>query len=142
MSAVIERQHQLATKFILNHDIMNCTAEGVVGNQLYSGRALGLSEPWDIIQLHPDLKPLWADITAHYQRIGLSHSENVIWDIHLRELGAQVGHLATDTGNAFFDAAVGFVELPDLAGRLALRRQQFGDFPGGLAAHFLDIAGA
>jgi hypothetical protein len=71
---------------------MNCTAGSVVGNYLYSGRALGLSEPWDIIQLHPDLKPLWQNITEHYRRIGLSHSKDVIWDIHLRELGAHISH--------------------------------------------------
>ena len=92
MSAVIDHGYLPSGKYVINHAIMNCTAEGVVGNHLYSGRALGLSEPWDIIQLHADLKPLWADITAHYQRIGLSHSENVIWDIHLRELGAHVGY--------------------------------------------------
>ncbi|NNF95862.1 MAG: ATP-grasp domain-containing protein [Halobacteria archaeon] len=76
----------------MNHDIMNCTADGVIGNHLYSGRALGLSEPWDIIQLHPDLKPLWQDINDHYNRIGLSHSENVIWNLDLRHLGMHIGY--------------------------------------------------
>jgi hypothetical protein len=71
---------------------MHCTAEGVVGNDLYSGRALGLSEPEDFIQLHPMLKPLWHDITSHYRRIGLSHSENVIWDLSLKELARHEGY--------------------------------------------------
>lgn len=73
--------HQPVAKYVYNHDIMSCTSEGVVGNFLYSGRALGLSNPWDIIQLHPDLKPLWGDISSHYARIGLSHSHNVIWSL-------------------------------------------------------------
>ena len=92
MSAVIEHSYLASAKYIINHDIMNCTAEGVVGNHLYSGRALGLSEPWDIIQLHPDLKPLWPDIKEHYQRTGLSHSETVIWDLNLRQLGAHINY--------------------------------------------------
>jgi hypothetical protein len=92
MSVAIDHGYLPAGKYIINHDIMNCTAEGVAGNFLYSGRALGLSEPWDIIQLHPKLKPLWSDIKAHYNRIGLTHSENVIWDLNLRQLGKHIGH--------------------------------------------------
>ena len=80
-------------RYIVNHDIMHCTADGVVGNHLYSGRALGLTEPDDFIQLNPQLKPLWRDITDHYRRIGLSHSENVIWDLDLNQLGAHEGFL-------------------------------------------------
>jgi len=71
---------------------MHGTAEGVVGNHHYSGRALGLSEPWDVIQLHPDLKPQWKSIVKHYERIGLSHSENVIWDVDLDRLASHIGH--------------------------------------------------
>jgi len=41
---------------ILNHDIMGCTAEGVLGNQLYSGRVLGASDPGDLSN-HPPAKP-------------------------------------------------------------------------------------
>lgn len=78
-------------RYIVNHDIMRCTADGVVGNHLYSGRALGLTEPEDYIQLNPELKPLWKDITRHYRRIGLSHSENVIWDLDLGELAVHEG---------------------------------------------------
>lgn len=60
---------------------MTCTHESVLGNQLYCGRALGLTEPEDIIQLHPDLKSQWSAITSHYARIGLIHSKNVIWNV-------------------------------------------------------------
>lgn len=77
---------------ILNHDIMGCTAEGVLGNQFYSGRALGVSDPGDLIQLHPDLKPQWSAICSHYQRIGLSHSSDVIWDLDPHHLAAYPEH--------------------------------------------------
>lgn len=92
MSAAVDHGYLHSGKYIINHDIMNCTAEGVSGNHLYSARALGLSEPWDIIQLHPDLQPLWPDISLHYQRVGLTHSENVIWDLDLGHLGAHIGY--------------------------------------------------
>ncbi|MFP4494777.1 MAG: ATP-grasp domain-containing protein [Halochromatium sp.] len=78
---------------ILNHDIMGCTAEGVLGNHLYSGRALGVSDPGDLIQLHPDLEPQWPAICGHYRRIGLSHSSEVIWDIDPGRLAAYPQHL-------------------------------------------------
>jgi len=92
MSAAIEHGYLPTGKYVINHDIMNCTAGGITCNYLYSGRALGLSEPWDIIQLHPELKPMWRDITDHYKRIGLSHSENVIWNVDLKELGNHINH--------------------------------------------------
>lgn len=92
MSTAIDHSHLPSNKFIINHDIMHCTAEGVIANHLYSGRALGLSEPWDLIQLHPDLQPLWQDIRAHYQRIGLSHTENVIWNPDVKHLGMHIGY--------------------------------------------------
>ena len=66
---------------ILNHDILNCTHESVRGNHLYSGRALGISESDDLIQLHPLLRSEWPAITAHYRRIGLPHASDVIWDV-------------------------------------------------------------
>jgi len=94
MSVAI-KQDYLPFKHVINHDIMNCTAEGVVGNHLYSGRALGISQPWDIIQLHPHLKYLWQAIIAHYQRIGLRHSHQVIWDLDLHHIGAHVGYHAS-----------------------------------------------
>jgi hypothetical protein len=66
---------------IVNHDIMNCTHESVSGNHLYSGRALGLTEPGDIIQLHPELRTEWPAIAAHYKRVGISHTDNVLWNV-------------------------------------------------------------
>ncbi|MGF1480861.1 MAG: ATP-grasp domain-containing protein [Cyanophyceae cyanobacterium] len=77
------------TPKIYNHDIMHCTHEAVMGNHLYCGRVLGLTEPDDIIQLHPDLQSQWQAIAEHYSRIGLSHSENVIWDVSLDILSKQ-----------------------------------------------------
>ena len=71
---------------IFNHDIMHCTHDAVVGNYLYSGRVLGMSEPQDYIQLHPDLQSQWEAITQHYQSIGLSHSYNPIWDVSFQKL--------------------------------------------------------
>lgn len=70
-------------KRLFNHDIMNCTHAAVSGNYLYCGRALGLTDPEDIIQLHPELRSEWQCITAHYERIGLSHSQTVVWDVSL-----------------------------------------------------------
>ncbi|MEM8674035.1 MAG: ATP-grasp domain-containing protein [Cyanobacteria bacterium P01_G01_bin.67] len=71
---------------IFNHDIMHCTHDAVVGNYLYSGRVLGMTEPDDLIQLHPDLQPQWAAITTHYQNINLSHSQNPVWDLSFEQL--------------------------------------------------------
>jgi hypothetical protein len=92
MSAAIDHGYLPSGKHVINHDIMHCTAEGVIGNHLYSGRALGLSEPNDIIQLHPDLEPLWQDIREHYLRIGLSHTKNAIWNLDLKHLGTHIGY--------------------------------------------------
>jgi hypothetical protein len=92
MSTGLAYNQVLDSKHIFNHDIMNCTAEGVVGNHLYSGRALGITEPWDLIQLHEDLQPMLSDISAHYRRVGLSHTEHVIWNLDLKELGAHVSY--------------------------------------------------
>ncbi len=71
---------------IFNHDIMHCTHDAVVGNYLYSGRVLGMTEPSDLIQLHPDLKSQWIAITTHYHNIGLSYSQNPIWDVSFEQL--------------------------------------------------------
>lgn len=92
MSVAIAHGYLPRVRYIYNHDIMNCTAEGVVGNHLYSGRALGLTEPWDLIQLHPDLEPLWPAINAHYKRVGLSHTEDVIWHVVRDSLGEHIGY--------------------------------------------------
>ncbi len=76
----------MTKKNIFNHDIMHCTHDAVVGNYLYSGRVLGMSEPEDLIQLHPDLKSQWKAVANHYDRIGLSHSQNPIWNVSFEEL--------------------------------------------------------
>jgi len=78
-------------KHIVNHDIMHCTAEGVVGNHLYSGRALGITESYDIIQLSDQLKPLFEYISRHYMRVGLSHTRDVIWNVEMDQLGKYIG---------------------------------------------------
>ncbi len=65
---------------------MHCTHDAVIGNYLYSGRVLGMSEPNDLIQLHPELKSQWKAITAHYRNIGLNHSQNPIWDVSFDKL--------------------------------------------------------
>jgi hypothetical protein len=70
-------------KKLFNHDITTCTHESVLGNHLYSGRVLGLTDSEDMIQLHPELKSQWQGITEHYDRIGLNYSQNVIWDVSL-----------------------------------------------------------
>lgn len=90
MAAAIDHGYLPAGRYVLNHDIMHCTADGVAGNHLYSGRALGMSEPWDYIQMHQDLEPMWPDIRAHYRKIGLKHSENVIWHLHFSALGEHI----------------------------------------------------
>ena len=79
----LERTHD---RRIFNHDILSCTHEDVAGNHLYSGRALGLTDPDDFIQIHPFLKREWNTITGHYDRVGLPHSKNVIWDTSLGRL--------------------------------------------------------
>ncbi len=91
MSVAIDQGFLPAHRLIYNHDIMNCTAEGVVGNHLYSGRALGLTEAWDCIQLHPDLEGQWPWIHQHYERIGLSHTQEVIWHTARESLGEHIG---------------------------------------------------
>ncbi|WPL19688.1 carbamoyl phosphate synthase-like protein [Thiorhodovibrio winogradskyi] len=77
---------------ILNHDIMNCTAEGVLGNHLYSGRAVGISAPDDVLMLHPQLQTDWYALCAHYERIGLDHSRQVVWDVDLGRLNDFADH--------------------------------------------------
>jgi len=79
--ALASSEPAFAPARIINHDIMGCTAQGVVGNHLYSGRALGLTEPGDLLQLHPELKSQWSYIRDHYRRVGVSHTERIIWDV-------------------------------------------------------------
>jgi hypothetical protein len=65
---------------------MHCTAEGVTGNHLYSARGLALSEPDDLVQLHPHLESEWDAISAHYRRVGLAHSRNILWTTRLEQI--------------------------------------------------------
>jgi hypothetical protein len=83
---------RMANPRIFNHDIMGCTAEGVTGNHLYSGRALGATEPGDLIQLHPALQPQWPHIQAHYSRVGLPHTDRVVWDVGHQPLARHRDH--------------------------------------------------
>ena len=71
---------------IFNHDIMHCTHDAVVGNYLYCGRVLGMTQPGDLIQLHPDLQSQWQGIVQHYSNIGLKHSDRPIWDVSWQKL--------------------------------------------------------
>ena len=69
----------------LNHDIMHCGVAGLRGDYLYSGRALGISTPFDIIQLHPALMLEYPAISEHYDRIGLACSNQIIWNVDFGE---------------------------------------------------------
>ncbi len=51
-----------------------------------------MTEPEDIVQLHPDLKLEWNAIAEHYAHIGLSHSKNIIWDTSLSILADYPGY--------------------------------------------------
>ena len=44
------------------------------------------------MQLHPDLKSEWPSIKAHYQRIGLQTTDNVIWDVQFSVPQAYLDH--------------------------------------------------
>ncbi|MBT8428928.1 MAG: ATP-grasp domain-containing protein [Gammaproteobacteria bacterium] len=81
MIATVKACAQTGKRRIFNHDILSCTHRDVSGNYLYSGRALGLTCPDDVIQIHPFLKQEWPSIRAHYARIGLAHTDHVIWDV-------------------------------------------------------------
>lgn len=70
---------------IVNHDVLHCSVAGVKGDYLYSGRALGMTTPYDIIQLHPDLMTEFASVSRHYQRMGLSHTDQIIWNLDFAE---------------------------------------------------------
>ena len=66
---------------LFNHDIRFALNSPIKGGEFYSGRALGISAPGDIVQMHPRLQQLWPAISRHYRNIGLSCSENPVWDI-------------------------------------------------------------
>ncbi|MES9935119.1 MAG: ATP-grasp domain-containing protein [Sedimenticola sp.] len=82
---VREISESASVRRLVNHDIMNCTADGVVGNEYYSARALGMTNEQDIIQLSPKLKSEWPYICEHYDRIGLSYTRDVIWSTDLEQ---------------------------------------------------------
>lgn len=94
---------------IFNHDVMGCTAPGVPGNHLYSGRALGMSEPGDVIQLHPDLKSEWSAIRTHYDRVGLTYTEDVVWSVKRERMAQYPEH----TPSVFFFGSDEQLARPD-----------------------------
>lgn len=71
---------------IYNHDITLYTHDREISNQLYAGRALGLTHPEDKIQLPQDLMAEWEQIAAHYQQVGLAHTQDVIWNVSVEEM--------------------------------------------------------
>ncbi|MEO1590578.1 MAG: peptide ligase PGM1-related protein [Cyanobacteria bacterium J06632_22] len=77
---------------IFNHDITASTLDTDRGVHLFSGRALGLSEPGDKVQLHPQLQDNWAEIQAHYRQVGLSYSDDIIWDTDFSALSHYPGY--------------------------------------------------
>lgn len=76
---------------IFNHDITLSTHEKCASH-LFSGRALGLTNPEDKIQIHPELAPEWEAIASHYEQIGLRHSHDVVWDVSLAATGQYPGY--------------------------------------------------
>lgn len=73
-------------KSIVNHfdaelqRIQTMKPTELCGLEVYSGRALCITEPGDVIQLVPELKANWEWITLHYSSIGLSHTDQVVWN--------------------------------------------------------------
>ena len=54
--------------------------------------------------MHPDIRPEWPVIAAHYQRIGLQHASRVIWDLSYDHLASHSQHEASVF---FFDDTIG-----------------------------------
>lgn len=71
---------------IFNHDIMMSTLDSARGIHLFSGRAIALSHPGDKVQLHPDLATDWPAIQEHYERVGLAHGQDIVWNVDFDEL--------------------------------------------------------
>lgn len=81
-------------KKVYNHDLTDAAesnsylSEGSEGKSIsqqlglfnYPGRVLGSTKPGDVLQLHPNLRQHWDWIKAHYERCGISHAEEIIWD--------------------------------------------------------------
>lgn len=70
---------------VFNHDIRLVLTSPVQGGEFYSGRALALSEPGDIVQMRPEMRTLWPSITRHYRNIGLKPSTNPLWNVSFEE---------------------------------------------------------
>jgi len=68
---------------IFNHDIRSCGPAWLELSHLYASRALCLTNPGDVIQLSPDLKNQFSAILAHYSRVGISCTDQVVWDLYL-----------------------------------------------------------
>lgn len=51
-----------------------------------AANTLSLTYPDDVIQVHPDLKEEYLYIKSHYNRIGLKHTENIIWDVSVNTI--------------------------------------------------------
>lgn len=85
-------------RFIFNHydaelqRIQTMKPTELNGLEVYSGRALCLSEPCDVIQLDPELKSNWEWVIHHYSRISLSHTTQVVWDNHFEILNDFPNH--------------------------------------------------
>lgn len=79
-------------KIIFNHvdselqRIQTMQKTDLHGLEVYSGRALCLTEPCDVIQLVPELKANWEWIIHHYSKIGLSHTTQVVWSNRLETI--------------------------------------------------------
>lgn len=71
---------------IYNHDITHYTHDLAPGNQLYAGRALGLTVPKDKIQLPEELMSEWEAISAHYAQAGINHTQDIIWNTSFSEM--------------------------------------------------------
>ena len=71
---------------LYNHDVRQCVDESLRLSPYYSGRALCLTEPGDVVQIDPALKPLWPVVQAHYARIGLPVTDAAVWDLSLDRL--------------------------------------------------------
>ncbi len=67
----------------LNYDLADCLPKHelamILGLAKYSSRALCITEPEDIIQLDPVLRDQVDSITAHYRRVGLPCTDQIIW---------------------------------------------------------------
>ena len=70
---------------VFNHDIRLVLTAPIRGGEFYSGRALALSAPADIVQMHPEMRTLWTEITRHYQNINLPYSTNPLWNVSFEE---------------------------------------------------------